>query len=159
MNLFREPVMLVANRATSLCLIPIVIFFHHLLYLFIRKFIRSLLKMMRNEQLGETESSTRATNFAVQPFFGVEQVIVNNTNFMPFAKKNIIPFEKENIIPLKKKNCRNKPEGRKTALAGASLFTSHLLEIQTWTCLLPVLIRNLFSSIYLLNLFRRGKIF
>ena len=63
-------------------------------------------------------------------FFGVEQEIVNNTN----------------IIPLKKKNCRNKPEGRKTALAGASLFTSHLLEIQTWTCLLPVLIRNLFSK-------------
>ena len=137
--------MLVANRATSLCLIPIVIFFHHLLYLFIRKFIRSLLKMMRNEQLVEVESSTRTNNFDVQPgfFFGVEQEIVNNTN----------------IISLKKKNCRNKPEGRKTALAGASLFTSHLLEIQTWTCLLPVLIRKLFSTIYLLNWFRRGKIF
>ena len=133
--------MLVANRATSLCLIPTVIFFHHLLYLFIRKFIRSLLKMMRNEQLVEVESSTRTNNFDVKPvFFGVEQEIVNNTNII-------------------QKNCRNKPEGRKTALAGASLFTSHLLEIQTWTCLLPVLIRNLFSSIYLLNLFRRGKIF
>ena len=59
-------------------------------------------------------------------FFGVEQEKVNNTNII-------------------QKNCRNKPEGRKTALAGASLFTSHLLEIQTWTCLLPVLIRNLFS--------------
>ena len=120
--------MLVANRATSLCLIPTVIFFHHLLYLFIRKFIRSLLKMMRNEQLVEVESSTRTNNFDVKPvFFGVEQEIVNNTNII-------------------QKNCRNKPEGRKTALAGASLFTSHLLEIQTWTCLLPVLIRNLFSK-------------
>ena len=124
--------------------------------------------MMRNEQLVEVESSTRTNNFDVQPgFFGVEQEKVNNTNIIPlkkkniilFEKKNIIPFEKKNIIPLKMKNCRNKPEGRKTALAGASLFTSHLLEIQTWTCLLPVLIRKLFSTIYLQNLFRRGKIF
>ena len=44
---------------------------------------------------------------------------------------------------------RNKPEGRKTALAGASLFTSRLLEIQTWTCLLPVAIRNLKSTLCL----------
>ena len=121
--------MLVANRATSLCLIPTVIFFHHLLYLFIRKFIRSLLKIMRNEQLVEVERSTPTNNFLMysRVFFGVEQEIVNNTNII-------------------QKNCRNKPEGRKTALAGASLFTSHLLEIQTWTCLLPVLIRNLFSK-------------
>ena len=36
---------------------------------------------------------------------------------------------------------RNKPEGRKTALAGASIFTSELLELMTWTILLPFMIR------------------
>ena len=36
---------------------------------------------------------------------------------------------------------RNKPEGCKTALAITSIFTSQLLELMTWTLILPFLAR------------------
>ena len=50
-----------------------------------------------------------------------------------------------------KSDARNKPEGSKTALANASIFTSQLLELMTWTLLLPFMARLGTTSVTILD--------